>query len=42
MSLKTDIHKLKQLLKPKKTIRFILNIDEIDESEGVVWVLFEL
>jgi hypothetical protein len=42
MSLKRRIEALEEKFKPKSTIRFILNINEMTDEPGVIWVLFEL
>jgi len=43
MGLKADIEKLKKLVRPKKTIKFVLYEKLIDETqEGVIWVLLDI
>jgi hypothetical protein len=40
MSLRTDLKKIKAMIKPKQTLRVIFNETDITDEQGVVWVLF--
>ena len=42
MGLKEDIKKLKAVLKPKRKIKFIYNISDMTDEEGVIWILYTL
>ena len=43
MSLRKDINKILEALKPPKEVRFVLDDKEIDESkEEIIWVLFNI
>lgn len=41
MSLKQRVDKLLKLIKPKATMRFILDESEMTDEKGVIWVLFK-
>lgn len=43
MSIKTDIAKIREIIKPKTKIIFVRKESEIDESRtDVIWVLFTI
>ena len=42
MSLRDDIKKLKEILRPKRTIKFVLSQSEITDDPNIIWVLFKL
>jgi hypothetical protein len=43
VSLKSDIKKLMEAAKPKKTIRFVYKESDIDQSrDDIIWVLYSV
>ncbi len=42
MSIKSDLAKVKRLLKPKTEIRIIRDRSESSDIPGVIWVLFTI
>lgn len=42
MSLLADIERLKELIAPKRTLRFTLDAKECDDNPTTIWVVFTI